>query len=171
MTNQQQIIGNTVYRVGQEIATLEEALPLIKAWTDEWNSGERNYVFSKVGVSENWMLPRLTPLMFPIKIQALPNPDPDSDTSPRQKHWREVVLKPLHVSSWSGVFYNPFHSLQFAVQEVCKADGAKKVVLPDWHPYYTPAGTIFEKRLDPMDVQIVMTCLLLGGRVFVKGGV
>ena len=147
----QQTIKGTVYRVGQ-IVTLRRLLEMPVGTEVKRQDAPK-------GINDGIDLPAFV-------ITALPNPDPVAED------WREVHMVPKG-RHWNGEnMYSvrtEFQSLQLAMQEVCKADEVKLEGLDDYHlDHY-----VFEKGNGYTETEIdcIIRCFLLGGRVFVKGGV
>lgn len=149
----QQTIGNTVYYVGQELRTMTEAGPFIDAWIEANN--DNGYAEHPVSKGNNaYPVSRIHFAILPVTIEFLPNPDPVAED------WREVVLLKK---------FDTVTALGTAVQEVCKADevglkGLEDYDIPDRH---IVKGRSFHQN----DFEAIIRCFLLGGRVFVKGGV
>lgn len=172
----QQTIGNTVYRVGQVLNNYTEAAPLMDyiakhKTTIEWGQSVNGGVLE--AIQSKFSGPVFQPSVLPIKIIALPNPDPVAED------WREVRLCD------SRTFINntyrvpageaepiAFVALRHAMQEVCKADEVK-LEWPEntWLWKYRSSYRRFEIADVQEAMHTITLCFLLGGRVFVKGGV
>lgn len=79
---------------------------------------------------------------------------------PKGQHWNGENMYSVRTE---------FQSLQLAMQEVCKKDAVKLEGLED----YPLDHYVFEKGNGYTETEIdcIIRCFLLGGRVFVKGGV
>lgn len=156
----QQTIGNTVYTVGQKIEGYNDGGPLFEYMRQRPSVA----FYSNLQHGSPYSIGSLKYTDFPIYVITLPYPDPVED------EWREVKLPDFRENQEH--IYSEFEALQLAMQEVCEADEVKlewaEFVPEDAKQYQDkPAGL----ELSSQGVVAAITCLLLGGKVSVKGGV
>lgn len=164
----QQTINGTVYRVGQELKNYTEAAALLDYMKE--NRPAFDFYCTVKGEGEEYSIKSLEASDFPITITALPNPDPVAEDW-REVHIGDFMPKELFGPEWPT---QPpaFEALQLAMQEVCKADEVK-LEWPEWHPE-NDCGYTYGDGAGKWSLNLVERftfCFLLGGRVFVKGGV